>query len=43
MAATAGAQGGGEWKTDEEISIAINESVVERVLKDRRSLVDGVS
>jgi hypothetical protein len=36
----AAGQGNGEWKTDEEISIAINESVVERVLKDRRSIVE---
>ena len=39
MAAAAG-QGNGEWKTDEEISIAINESVVDRVLKDRRSIAE---
>ena len=32
--------GNGEWKTDEEIPIAINESVVDRVLKDRKSIAE---
>ena len=38
--AAASGQGNGEWKTDEEISIAINESVVDRVLKDRKSIIE---
>lgn len=32
--------GNGDQKSDEDISIAINESVVDRVLKDRRSFAD---
>lgn len=36
----AAGQGNGEWKTDEEISIAINESVVDRALKDRKSIAE---